>query len=90
MPFKAGRMSAHSSRLQRKVGLVRPLAQAAASAFWSHPHLREMFPDYLCTVHGAIRATVPLLRLAAACAEVLERVPPATSAICTARWTACR
>jgi hypothetical protein len=40
------------------------LAKAAAQV-WRQPGLRDRYPEYLRTMHGVIRASVPLMELAA-------------------------
>ena len=47
------------------LGLARPEVWRAAEAFWTAPRLRERYPAYLGTMHGLIRASVPLMREAA-------------------------
>src|SRR5204863_1439089 len=49
-----------SARLRAKLAvLVVPFARAYG-ALVEHPHLRELWPEYLILQHQIIRATVPL------------------------------
>jgi hypothetical protein len=41
-----------------------PPVQAAATALWTKPGLRERYPAYLAAMHGLIRASVPLMEAA--------------------------
>lgn len=41
----------------------------AIDAFWTHPHVREIFPEFLFTTYSLGRATVSLLETAAAAAR---------------------
>jgi len=69
-------MSTHSRRLRAKLALLQPQMQASAARLWNHPELRSLFPEYLCTVHASIRATVPLLRLASESARAMAETDP--------------
>jgi Iron-containing redox enzyme len=54
-----------SIRLRRKISLaIGPFASASARLV-TDPRLRELWPKYLVTQHGIIRATVPLTEVAA-------------------------
>lgn len=70
------RMSTPGSRLRAKIALLHPQMQASAAKVWDHPRLAQIFPDYLCEVHAAIRATVPMLRRASSCAQALAESDP--------------
>ncbi len=50
-----------------------PPVQAAATALWTTPGLRERYPAYLGTMHGLIRASVPLMETAV---RGCGRLPP--------------
>jgi hypothetical protein len=55
-----------------------PALRAAAAELWQRPGLGHRYPDYLRTMHGVIRASVPLMELAARrCAELGRRDPVA-------------
>jgi pyrroloquinoline quinone (PQQ) biosynthesis protein C len=58
-----------SVRLRTVMRLAEHRLSAPARAFWSHPALRQMLPDFLFTVYCIARSTVPLLRTAAQCAR---------------------
>jgi pyrroloquinoline quinone (PQQ) biosynthesis protein C len=53
--------------------LVEHRLSAPARAFWSHPDLGRMLPDFLFTVYCICRSTVPLLQTAAECARARPR-----------------
>ncbi|MFF4248714.1 iron-containing redox enzyme family protein [Streptomyces sp. NPDC001822] len=50
-----------SRRLQQKIGLLMPAVDAASRRMWTHPHSDRMYVEWLKTLHGTIRATVPLM-----------------------------
>jgi hypothetical protein len=50
-----------------------PPVQAAATVLWTKPGLRERYPAYLGTMHGLIRASVPLMEAAV---RGCGRLPP--------------
>ena len=54
-----------SRRLRLVIEIAKSPLNAACDAFWNHPRLGEFFTDYLVTLHGSMRATVPLLETAA-------------------------
>ncbi|MFY1669894.1 iron-containing redox enzyme family protein [Plantactinospora sp. WMMB334] len=57
-------------RLRTTFGQAMPALEAAAAQVWQLPGLRERYPEYLRAMHGVIRASVPLMELAARrCAE---------------------
>jgi hypothetical protein len=45
--------------------LTKPALQAASARLWQLPGLAHRYPAYLCAMHGVIRASVPLMELAA-------------------------
>lgn len=68
----------HSRRLRDKIRLVRGPLDEAAEKLWSHPRLREIYPEFLFRNHSVIRSSVPLMKAAAeACEKMLERDPVA-------------
>jgi hypothetical protein len=69
-PLTAGTPSA-SVRLRRKIALAIGPFSEACTALVEHPHVRELWPEYLVTQHQIIRATVPLTELAAERARTL-------------------
>jgi len=59
----------HSQRLRQKLALVWPHLDQAAGEVWNHPQLAQLYPEFLLTIHSVIRATVPTIKTAAACAQ---------------------
>jgi len=50
-----------SERLRAKVRVAEPRLNSVAEAFWTHPCLAELYPEFLFLVHSMIRASVPML-----------------------------
>ena len=65
---------AHGTLLRRKIGLAAGLVDAPVRRFWEHERLSDLFPKFLVTIHGSVRATVPLMTAAL---SVLRAGPPA-------------
>ncbi len=61
----------HSAKLRLTIRLAEGGVSALSHQFWSHPRLREIFPEYLCTLHASMRTTVPMLNMAEARAREL-------------------
>ncbi|MGC2111624.1 MAG: iron-containing redox enzyme family protein [Candidatus Korobacteraceae bacterium] len=59
----------HSRRLRDKIRLARAEMDATAEALWTHPRLREIYPEFLFRNHSVIRASVPLMKAAAEACE---------------------
>src|SRR5437879_11721211 len=55
----------HSRRLRQKIRLARQRLDTVAVALWTHPSLREIYPEFLFRNHAVIRASVPLMETAA-------------------------
>ncbi|PYJ77096.1 MAG: hypothetical protein DME69_11555 [Verrucomicrobia bacterium] len=55
----------HSRRLRQKIRLARQRLDSVAVALWTHPSLREIYPEFLFRNHAVIRASVPLMETAA-------------------------
>jgi Iron-containing redox enzyme len=53
------------SVLRTKIALLLPSLQAAADRVWDTPPARERYIGYLSVMHAVIRASVPLMRVAA-------------------------
>jgi hypothetical protein len=53
-----------SQHLRQVLALTTQSLSGVASAFWSHPRLRALYPRYLVCVHTVIRASVPLMAAA--------------------------
>jgi|SRR5882762_7785849 len=62
----------HSRRLRAKIRLARNELDSVATALWTHPRLREIYPEFLFRNHAVIRASVPLMEAAAA---ACSRIP---------------
>ena len=41
-----------------------PAVQATSERIWRTPHVRELYPVYLTTMHGVVRSAVPLIEAA--------------------------
>ena len=54
----------HARTLRTKLGFVLPELVAASARLAAHPGVREIYPAYLATMHGVIRASVPLMETA--------------------------
>jgi hypothetical protein len=53
-----------AERLRGTVGLVLWKLWAAGERLVKHPRIRELYPEYLFTIHSVIRASVPLMETA--------------------------
>ena len=51
----------HGELLKRKIQFSAPLLHAVTACFWEHPQLADLYPRFLTTIHGSVRATVPLM-----------------------------
>jgi len=68
----------HSRRLRGKIRLFRGPMDAVAEQLWSHPRLREIYPEFLFRNHSVIRSSVPLMKAAVeACEKILDADPVA-------------
>jgi hypothetical protein len=54
----------HSARLRSKIRLARSCLDHAAEKLWTHPSLKDLYPEFLFHNHAVIRASVPLMRTA--------------------------
>jgi hypothetical protein len=68
---------APSEQLRRKIGLVLPPLVEVSERIATHPRLPELYPEYLRTSHGIIRASVPVMQQARESALALEDDPVA-------------
>lgn len=75
-----GEMS-HSQRLRAKIELVGRGLDQAAGAFWSHPCLRELYPELLFMNHSLIRASVPLMEAAVTSARARPSTDPVAACV---------
>lgn len=57
-------VTGESARLRRKLEILLPLLVESGRRLWEHPRIRELYPEYLVTMHGVIRASVPLMERA--------------------------
>ncbi|MFC4119989.1 iron-containing redox enzyme family protein [Nonomuraea zeae] len=64
-------MTTHSEELCRKIEMVMPIYAAATRRMITAPDFRAVYPEYLCTSHMLVRASVPVMRRALErCAEL--------------------
>jgi Iron-containing redox enzyme len=59
----------HSEILTRKIWLAERRLDEAARAFWTHPKLPTLFPEFLFVLYSSMRSTVPLMEAAMRCAR---------------------
>lgn len=60
-----------SAALRIKLAQAAPALQAATADLWQLPGLRDRYPEYLRTMHGVLRASVPLMeRAVLRCADL--------------------
>lgn len=57
-------MSTPSDRLRAKLELAFPVVQTTTERIWRSPHVRELYPVYLTTMHGIVRSAVSLMEAA--------------------------
>lgn len=57
-------MDTPSTRLSAKLDLAYPVLSAHAQQIWGSPHIRELYPAYLVTMHMIVRSAVPLMEAA--------------------------
>jgi hypothetical protein len=70
-----------SERLRREIGLVLPTLVDASQRLVSHPHVRELYPEYLFMSHSVIRASVPLMEAGRERAAAQANGDPVSTAI---------
>jgi hypothetical protein len=58
-------MLSNSQRLRRKIKMASGGLDEAARKVWLHPNFRELYPEFLFTVHSITRATAPSMHAAA-------------------------
>ena len=71
----------HSARLRAKIELVAPGMHRAIEAFWAHPRMPEIFPEFLYTTYCVGRTTVPLLEAALATANARREADPVAACV---------
>ena len=74
-------MLSNSHCLRRKIALLEPGLLEASGAVWLHPRLRDLYPEFLFTVHCITRATAPSMHAAAKRALELADSDPVAAAI---------
>lgn len=70
-----------SDRLRRKIDLAFPAFGASTQRIWTSPRIAEVYPDYLCTLHGVTRASVPVMEAARQQAELLAPDDPVAAGV---------
>ena len=63
VPTEASRPG-NAELLRGALGLVSGEALRATARLLDHPRIRELYPEYLVTLHGVVRASVPLMEAA--------------------------
>src|SRR5262245_60784639 len=72
----------NSRRLRQKIEQVLPELDAASTAVVMHPQFRELYGEFLITVHQMIRASVPLMRTSfRRCLELQDTDPVAADMV---------
>jgi hypothetical protein len=61
---RSGLPGANAERFRGILGFVSGQLVRAGDRLVSHPRIRELYPDYLFTMHCVIRASVPLMQTA--------------------------
>jgi pyrroloquinoline quinone (PQQ) biosynthesis protein C len=59
-------LSGQGDLLRRKIALAMPLIESPSARLWEHESLPSLFPEFLLTIYGSVRATVPLMNAAVA------------------------
>lgn len=70
-----------SGRLRETIELLLPVQLAAGRRLLDHARVRDAYAEYLVTMHGIIRASVPLMRAATAQAAELRGDPIAAGLV---------
>lgn len=71
----------NAERLRGTLGIVLGGLWAAGERLVSHPRIRELYPEYLFTIHSVIRASVPLMETACERARELSDADPVAEAL---------
>ena len=69
-------MTRQSEALNRKILLAGSRLWSVTEAFFDHPDLGRLLPEYLFLVHCSMRATVPLMEAAERRARELSETDP--------------
>jgi hypothetical protein len=70
-----------NERLHQKIELVIPALRASSEKVWRSPHVTQLYPVYLSTVHMLARAAVPLLEAALERARSLAGADPVAAGL---------
>jgi hypothetical protein len=82
MPTAAETSSLGSAeRLRRTIGLVLWRLAGAGERLAKHPRIRDLYPEYLFTLHSVIRASVPLMETARERARSMAPGDPAAAGL---------
>jgi hypothetical protein len=73
----------NSRRLRQQIERVLPVVSTPINELVMHPQFRELYPEFLITVHQMVRATVPLMRTALKRCRELEDADPVAAAMAT-------
>jgi hypothetical protein len=68
-----GKAIKNSERLRRKIRLISGGMDQAAEAFWTHPRLRDFFPEFLAMNYSISQASVPLMEAAITAARARSK-----------------
>src|SRR5262245_59494102 len=79
-PTMESQNESHSRRLRQRLDMAIPAVSAATAAVVTHPQFREIYPDFLITLHQLIRATVPVMETSLRrCRELADSDPVAAA-----------
>lgn len=81
MSSRSAPTTTEGERLRGKVELVLPDLIGASQRLILDPRVADLYPEYLFTLHGVIRASVPLMETAHARAEQLMEGDPVSAAL---------
>jgi hypothetical protein len=71
----------NGERLRGTIGLVLGELLRAGDRLVGHPRIRELYPEYLFTIHTVIRASVPLMETARARAQSMAGDDPVAAGL---------
>jgi hypothetical protein len=66
----------NSQRLRQRIELVLPELVGVSRQILDHPRFREIYPEYCFTLHGLIRASVPMMEAALERSKTLSETDP--------------
>lgn len=66
-------------RLQLKMALLLPSLSQAGQRLFAHPRIADLYAEYLVTLHGIVRASVPLMEAACTRAAALSKDDPVSA-----------